>query len=84
MKKFVNLKKYVEKKIYIKGSHQPFKINRTKIDLYFDCKRCFFLDQKYGIKRPHGTPLALNNKVVQKLKSELNICREEKNTSTNT
>ena len=42
----------------------------------------FFLDQKYGIKRPHGTPLALNNKVVQKLKSELDVCREKKNTPT--
>ena len=72
-----------KKKIYIKGSHQPFKINRTKIDLYFDCKRCFFRSKVWN-KRPHGTPLALNNKVVQKLKSELNICREEKNTSTNT
>ena len=69
-----------KKKIYIKNSHQAFKLNRTKIDLYFDCKRCFFLDQKYGIKRPHGTPLALNNKVVQKLKSELDVCRKEKKT----
>ena len=37
-----------------------------------------FLDQKYGIKRPHGTPLVLNKKVVEKLKSELDICRKEK------
>jgi len=67
-----------KKKTYTKDSNQPFKINRTKIDLYFDCRRCFFLDQKYGIKRPHGTPLVLNKKVVEKLKSELDICRKEK------
>ena len=46
--------------------------------MYFDCKRCFFLDQKFGIKRPHGTPLVLNTKVVEKLKSELDLCRVKK------
>ena len=77
----ISLLKICGKKIYIKNSQQAFKLNRTKIDLYFDCKRCFFLDQKYGIKRPHGTPLALNNKVVEKLKSELDVCRKiKKNT----
>ena len=69
-----------KKKTYTTNSNQPFKLNRTKIDLYFDCKRCFFLDQKYGIKRPHGAPLVLNNKVVEKLKSELDICRQQKST----
>ena len=67
-----------KKKTYIKNSHLPFKINRTKIDLFFDCKRCFYLDQKFGIKRPHGTPLVLNNKVVERLKSELDLCRDKK------
>ena len=38
----------------------------------------FLFRPKYGIKRPHGTPLALNNKVVRKLKSELDVCRKEK------
>ena len=67
-----------KKKTYIKNSNLPFKINRTKIDLFFDCKRCFYLDQKFGIKRPHGTPLVLNNKVVERLKSELDLCRDKK------
>ena len=44
----------------------------------FDCKRCFFRP-KYGIKR-FITPLVLNNKVVEKLKSELDICRKNQNT----
>jgi len=69
-----------KKKLYIENNLTPFTINRSKIDLFFDCNRCFYLDQKHGIKRPHGTPLALNNKVVQKLKSELEICRKEKKT----
>ena len=66
-----------KKQVYIKNSLKPFKLSRTKIDLYFDCQRCFFIDQKYGIRRPHGTPLVINNRFVEKLKIELNECREE-------
>ena len=54
-----------KKKIYIEGSRIPFKLSRTKIDLYFECKRCFYLDQKFGIRRPHGAPLVINNKIVE-------------------
>ena len=53
-----------KKKVYIKNNLTPFSINRTKIDLFFDCSRCFYLDQKHGIKKPHGTPLVINNFVV--------------------
>ena len=64
-----------KKKIYIKNNSQPFKMSRTKIDLYFECKRCFFVDQRFGIRRPHGTPLVINNRFVSQLKFELNQCR---------
>lgn len=66
-----------KKKIYISDSAQPFRLNRTKIDLFFDCERCFVLDQKFGIKRPFGTPLVMNNKIVNTLKDELEVCREK-------
>ena len=68
-----------KKKLYSKNSSRPFKLSRTKIDLFFECRRCFFLDQKIGIRRPHGTPLVLNNRIVEDFKKELNICRTEKN-----
>ena len=68
-----------KKKLYSKNSSRPFKLSRTKIDLFFECRRCFFLDQKFGIKRPHGTPLVLSNRIVDDFKKELNICRVEKN-----
>ena len=35
-------------------------------------------NEKFGIKRPHGTPLVLSNRIVEDLKKELNVCREEK------
>ena len=67
-----------KKKLYSSNSSRPFKLSRTKIDLFFECRRCFFLDQKFGIKRPHGTPLVLSNRIVDDFKKELNVCRVEK------
>ena len=64
-----------KKKLYIKNNLTPFSINRSKIDLFFDCNRCFYLDQKHGIKRPHGTPLVINNFVVSHFKNTLNKYR---------
>ncbi len=65
-----------KKNIYVKNNLSPFKISRTKIDLFFDCKRCFYIDQRYGIKRPHGAALVLNNYIVNKFKKNLEILRE--------
>ena len=67
-----------KKKVYSSNSSKPFKLSRTKIDLFFECRRCFFLDQKFGIKRPHGTPLVLSNRIVEDFKKELNTCRAER------
>ena len=67
-----------KKKLYSSNSSKPFKLSRTKVDLFFECRRCFFLDQKLGIKRPHGTPLVLSNRIVDDFKKELNVCRVEK------
>ena len=64
-----------KKKLYIKNNLTPFSINRSKIDLFFDCNRCFYLDQKHGIKRPHGAPLVINNFVVSHFKNTLNKYR---------
>ena len=64
-----------KKKLYVKNNLSPFGISRSKIDLFFDCKRCFYLDQRFGIKRPHGTALVINNFVVNNFKTILNKYR---------
>ena len=66
------------KNLYIKDNLSPYKISRTKIDLFFDCHRCFYIDQRLGIKRPHGAALVINNNIVNKFKKNLDIF--EKNT----
>lgn len=46
------------------------KISRSKIDLFLECPRCFYLDIQKKIKRPPGFPFNLNNAVDMLLKKE--------------
>lgn len=57
------------------SSAEPFKISRTKLDLFTECPRCAFLDLKYGVKRPSGPAFTLNNAVDELLKREFDIHR---------
>lgn len=50
-------------------------LSRGKIDLFVDCPRCFWLDNKLGTKRPPGYPFNLNNAVDTLLKKEFDIHR---------
>lgn len=63
------------KKIYNPKSKEPFKISRSKIDLFLQCKRCFFLDRVLGISQPPGYPFSLNSAVDHLLKKEFDIHR---------
>lgn len=51
------------------------KISRSKIDLFIECPRCFYLDVVKGIKRPRSLPLTLNNAVDTLLKKEFDYYR---------
>ncbi|OGZ77287.1 MAG: hypothetical protein A2312_00920 [Candidatus Staskawiczbacteria bacterium RIFOXYB2_FULL_32_9] len=63
------------KGLYEENSKNPFKLSRSKIDLFLNCKRCFFYDRKLGIARPPGFPFALNSAVDHLLKLEFDIHR---------
>ncbi len=56
---------------------EPFLISRSKVDLFLNCPRCFYLDVKLGIKRPPGYPFNLNNAVDALLKKEFDIYRKQ-------
>lgn len=60
-------------------SKTPFAISRSKIDLFGECPRCFYIDQRHGIKRPDGYPFNLNVAVDALLKKEFDILRAEGN-----
>lgn len=58
-------------------SSLPFRLSRSKIDLFLNCPRCFYLDLKLGISRPAGFPLSLNTAVDTLLKKEFDLYREK-------
>ena len=59
---------------------EPFKLSRSKIDLFIECPRCFYLDRRLGVGRPPGFPFNLNSAVDLLLKKEFDIHRAAKNT----
>ena len=54
---------------------KQWKLSRSKIDLFKECPRCFYIDNKLGTKRPPGYPFALNSAVDHLLKQEFDIHR---------
>lgn len=61
--------------LYVKDSNMPFKLSRSKIDLFLECPKCFYLDRRLGIGRPPGFPFTLNAAVDALLKQEFDIHR---------
>lgn len=61
--------------IYNPHSKEPFKLSRSKIDLFLNCPRCFYIDRRLGTDRPPGFPFALNSAVDKLLKKEFDIHR---------
>lgn len=63
------------KGLYDPKSKEPFKLSRSKIDLFLNCPRCFYFDRRLGVARPPGFPFALNSAVDHLLKLEFDIHR---------
>lgn len=61
--------------LYTPGTAEPFKLSRSKIDLFLQCPRCFYFDRRLGVGRPPGFPFALNSAVDHLLKQEFDACR---------
>lgn len=57
------------------SSGEPFKVSRSKIDLFTECRRCAYLDMRFGVKRPSMPAFTLNNAVDELLKREFDIHR---------
>ncbi len=52
-----------------------FRLSRSKIDLFMECPRCFYTDNKLGVARPPGFPFNLNSAVDELLKREFDVHR---------
>ncbi len=64
------------KALYDSEMDTPFILSRSKIDLFLQCPRCFYLDRKLGISRPDMAPFTLNNAVDYLLKKEFDLLRQ--------
>jgi len=52
-----------------------WKLSRSKIDLFVECPRCFYIDNKLGIKRPQFPSFLLNSAVDTLFKKEFDVHR---------
>lgn len=57
---------------------ERFRLSRSKISLYLECQRCFYIDNKLGTARPPGFPFNLNSAVDALLKKEFDTHRAAK------
>lgn len=55
-----------------------WRLSRSKIDLFMQCPRCFYVDNKLGTARPPGFPFNLNSAVDELFKKEFDIHRKNK------
>ncbi|MEK7602670.1 MAG: PD-(D/E)XK nuclease family protein [Patescibacteria group bacterium] len=62
-------------KPYEPGQKASFKLSRSKIELYMQCRRCFWLDVRLKIKRPNGPPFQINKTIDELLKKEFDSYR---------
>lgn len=75
MSKFYNPKR--TRNIFDPESKDPYKLSRSKIDLFLNCPRCFYLDRRRGVGRPPGFPFNLNSAVDTLLKQEFDMHRAD-------
>lgn len=60
---------------YKPGQKLPFKVSRSKIELFMQCPRCFWLDVRLKIKRPDGPPFNINKAIDELFKKEFDSYR---------
>jgi len=63
--------------LYQPGSKVPFSISRSKIDMFKDCPRCFYMDRRLGLPKPSIPGFSLNNAVDNLFKNEFDLLRKK-------
>lgn len=60
---------------YEPGQTGVYKLSRSKIELFMQCQRCFWLGERLKIKRPSGPPFQINKAVDELMKKEFDSYR---------
>lgn len=75
MSKYYNSKR--KGNLYTPNSPISFRLSRSKLDLFLNCPKCFYLDRRLGVSQPPGYPFSLNSAVDKLLKKEFDVLREK-------
>lgn len=65
-------------KPYRPGQKEVFKVSRSRIELFTQCPRCFWLDARLKIKRPDSPPFNINKAIDELFKKEFDTYRGKK------
>lgn len=63
---------------YKPGQTVAFKVSRSKIELFMQCPRCFWLDVRLKITRPSSPPFNINKAIDELFKKEFDGYRAQK------
>jgi CRISPR/Cas system-associated exonuclease Cas4 (RecB family) len=63
---------------YTPGQAAVYKLSRSKIELYIQCQRCFWLDVRHKITRPSSPPFNINKAIDELFKKEFDLYRSQK------
>jgi CRISPR/Cas system-associated exonuclease Cas4 (RecB family) len=61
---------------YKPGQTAAFKVSRSKIELFKQCPRCFWLDVRLKITRPNSPPFNINKTIDELFKKEFDVHRK--------
>lgn len=62
---------------YQKNANDSYKLSRSKVEMFLECPRCFYLDRVLGIAPPGIPAFSLNSAVDKLLKKEFDLLRQK-------
>jgi hypothetical protein len=62
---------------YKPGQAAAYKVSRSKIELFMQCPRCFWLDARLKITRPNSPPFNINKAIDELFKKEFDVYRSK-------
>jgi hypothetical protein len=64
------------KRIFDATLEKECSLSRSKIELFVNCTRCFYMDVRLGLSRPKSYPLSINIEIDRRLKEEFDVYRQ--------
>ncbi len=69
---------YERSPAYKVGQKELYKLSRSKLELFTQCPRCFWLGERLKIKRPSSPPFQINKAIDELFKKEFDSYRAKK------